>query len=264
MSTKPLSTQRKKKSWKDYSRAFGRAHHKASVQLETSMPLLRHLEEIRQRLFKAFGAVICTTILSFFIAPYLIDFFSSPVGGRGALVSIEVTENIAIFMRVAMLSGIVLGMPFIVYQIMRFVIPGLKFRERMWLLLVVPSASLLFLGGVAFTWYVMVPVAIPFLVNFLGITTQVRPTNYFQFLTTIMFWIGISFQMPLVTFFLAKMKIVTARMMARGWRHAIVLIAVAAAVITPTVDPVNMGLVMAPLLCLYGISILLAAVAGRS
>jgi sec-independent protein translocase protein TatC len=263
MSTKPATTEQEKRSWRDYSRAFGRAHRKASTELETSMPLLRHLEELRQRLFKAFGAVILTTLVSFAISPYLIDYFATPIGGREALVSIEVTENIAIFMRVSLLCGIVLGMPFIVYQAMRFVLPGLKFQERMVLLLVVPSASLLFLAGVAFTWFVMLPVAIPFLVNFLGITTQVRPSNYFHFITTIMFWIGLCFEMPLVTTFLAKLKIITARQLASGWRYAIVFIAIIAAVITPTVDPVTMGVVMAPLLCLYGISVLLAVVVGR-
>jgi sec-independent protein translocase protein TatC len=154
-------------------------------------------------------------------------------------------------------------MPFIVYHTLRFVLPGLNVRERRWLLLGVPFASLLFLGGVLFTWFVMLPVAIPFLVNFLGITTQVRPNNYFAFITSLMFWIGLSFEMPLVATLLAKLKIITARQLARGWRHAVVVIAIVAAAITPTVDPVNMMLVMLPLLALYGVSILLAAIAGR-
>lgn len=253
----------RKPGWKNYLNAFGRAHRKASTQLETSMPLLLHLEELRQRIFKAFGAVILTTALSFVFTNTLIEFFASPLGGKKALVSIEVTENIAIFMRVALLGGLVLGMPFIIYQAIRFVMPGLKDKERLWLVLGVPAASLLFLAGVAFTWYVMIPAAVPFLVNFLGITTQVRPSNYFQFITTLMFWIGVCFEMPLVVALLAKLKMVTARQLIAGWRYAIVGMAVVAAVVTPTVDPVNMGLVMLPLLILYLISIAAAALAGR-
>ena len=221
------------------------------------------MEELRQRIFKSLGALVVTTVLSFVFAGQLVDFLAVPIGGRKALVSIEVTENVAIFMRVAMLSGVVLAMPVIVYQVMAFVVPGLTDREKRWVLWGVPFASLLFISGVAFTWYVMLPTAVPFLMNFLGITTQVRPNNYFEFATSLMFWIGLSFEMPLVVFFLAILKLVKASQLIQYWRHAIVVMAVVAAVVTPTVDPINMGLVMLPLGCLYVISIVLAALAGR-
>jgi sec-independent protein translocase protein TatC len=262
MSTTP-PLERRRRSWKDYIRAFGRAHQKAKVQLDSSMPLLEHLEELRQRLFKAFAALVVATVISFAFAGPLVDFLSAPIGGRGALVSIEITENVAIFMRVSMLSGVVLAMPVIVYQVARFVLPGLTDRERRWLLLGVPFASVLFLSGVAFTWYVMLPTAVPFLMNFLGIKTQVRPNNYFSFATSLMFWIGLAFEMPLVVMFLAKLKFVRASQLIKYWRYAVVAIAVVSAVITPTVDPINMGLVMLPMGALYVISIVLAAIAGR-
>lgn len=260
---KPTSLKAKGKSWQDYFGALGRAHHTASAQLETSMPLLRHLDELRQRIFKAFLGVILTTAVSFAIAPQLINLLAAPIGGSQALVSIEVTENIAIYMRVSLLSGLVLGMPVIIYQAMSFILPGLKQQERKWLLLGVPAASLLFAAGVAFAWFVMLPAAVPFLTHFIGITTHVRPANYFDFITTVMFWIGASFEMPLVVAILAKLKFVTARQLLNSWRYAFVGIAFVAALITPTVDPVNMGLVMAPLCALYLVSILLAAIAGR-
>src|SRR5512137_3009725 len=104
----------RKRSWLDYIRAFGRAHQKAKVQLDSSMPLLEHLEELRQRLFKAFAALVLATGISFIFAGQLVDILAAPIGGRKALVSIEVTENMAIFMRVSMLSGFVLAMPVIV------------------------------------------------------------------------------------------------------------------------------------------------------
>jgi sec-independent protein translocase protein TatC len=256
-------SRQRKRSWRDYLGALGRAHRKASTQLETSMPLLQHLNELRQRLFKAFLAVILTTALSFVFAGQLIDYFAKPIGGSKSLVSIEVTENVAIYMRVALLSGIVLGIPFIVYQLLRFVLPGLKTNEKFWLLIIVPMATLLFVAGVAFTWFVMIPSAVPFLIHFLGITTQVRPLNYFGFVTTLMFWIGVCFELPLVMMFLARLNIVSARKLAGGWRYAVVVIAIVAAAVTPTVDPVNMGLVMAPLMGLYLISVILAAIVGR-
>jgi sec-independent protein translocase protein TatC len=99
--------------------------------------------------------------------------------------------------------------------------------------------------------------------NFMGITTQVRPENYFDFITRLMFWIGICFELPLIIMFLAKLKFVTARQLLSGWRYAVVTMAIVAAAVTPTVDPVNMGLVMAPLMGLYAISIVLAAIVAR-
>lgn len=263
MGSSSAPAKRTRRSWRNYLRVFGRAHRKAKVELAPAMPLLTHLNELRVRIFKALAAVVLGTVLSFVYATYLIDYFATPLGGTEALVSIEVTENIAIFMRVSLLGGVILGMPVVVYQVLRFVLPALKRRERWWLILGVPFASLLFLGGVTFTWFVMIPTAVPFLINFLGITTQVRPSNYFEFVTKLMFWIGLSFEMPFVLMILAKFKFITARQLVRGWRYALVAIALVAAAVTPTVDPVNMGLVMLPLTGLYLISILLAAIAGR-
>jgi sec-independent protein translocase protein TatC len=263
VSTETKVTAKTKRGWLDYLSAFGRAHRKASAQMETSAPLLQHLDELRQRLFKAFLALVVTTGICFAFAEQIIEYLARPIGGVDKLVSIEVTENVGIFMKVSILGGVILGIPVVVYQILRFVLPGLKKNETTWLLVMVPFATLLFAGGAAFTWFIMLPSAIPFLTNFLGITTHVRPQNYFDFITRLMFWIGLCFEMPLVVMFLAKLKILTARQLAAGWRYAIVIMASVAAAVTPTVDPINMGLVMAPLMGLYLISILLAAIVGR-
>lgn len=263
MSAEVPVPQKRKRSWRDMFRAFGRAHRKASVQMEGSAPLLKHLDELRSRIFKAFFALIVTTGVSFAFSQQIIEYLAGPIGGISKLVSIEITENIAIFMKVSILGGFVLGMPVIVYQIVAFVLPGLQRNERLWLIFMVPFATILFVAGVAFTWFVMLPTAIPFLAGFLGITTQIRPANYFDFITRIMFWIGVCFEMPLIVMFLAKLKFVSARQLASGWRYALVGMAILAAAVTPTVDPVNMGLVMAPLMILYLISILLAAIVRR-
>lgn len=258
------SKDKKRKSrWRNYLGAFNRAHKKASQELDASLSLLEHMNELRKRLFRALGALVLTTSISAYFSAQAIDYLSGPLGGSEALVSIEVTENIAIFMRVALLGGLILGMPVIVYQIARFVLPGLKKGERWWLFLGIPFASILFAGGVGFTWFVMIPNAVPFLTNFLDITTQVRPQNYFEFITKLMAWIGLSFEMPLIAFLLAKFKIITGKQLVRGWRYAVVGISVLAATITPTVDPVNMGIVMVPLAGLYIISIILAWIGGR-
>ena len=256
-------TKKRKRRWSDIFGAIGRAHRKASVQMESSAPLLEHFNELRIRVFKAFFALIVTTTISFAFSEPLIRYLAGPIGGIDKLVSIELTENIGIFMKVSLLGGFVLGMPVLVYQILAFVLPGLKRNEQTWLLVMVPFATLLFAAGVLFTWFVMLPSAIPFLTNFMGITTQVRPENYFDFITRLMFWIGICFELPLIIMFLAKLKIVSAKQLLGGWRYAVVAMAIVAAAVTPTVDPVNMGLVMAPLMGLYAVSILLAAIVRR-
>jgi sec-independent protein translocase protein TatC len=218
MSTTSSGVRPKRRTWLDYIRAFGRAHQRAKVQLDSSMPLLEHLEELAEAV-QSLCRSCCGDGVELFVRREAGGFFGRPLGGRKALVSIEVTENVAIFMRVSMLSGVILAMPVIVYQIMAFVLPGLTDREKKWLVLGVPFASLLFINGVAFTWYVMLPAAAPFLINFLGITTQVRPHNYFEFAASIMFWIGLSFEMPLIAFFLAELKIVRAGQLIQYWRR---------------------------------------------
>jgi sec-independent protein translocase protein TatC len=185
--------------------------------------------------------------------------FNYPHCRRAALVSIEI-ENIAIFMRVSLLCAFRPACRSWSTGVTSFCPVS---RPRRNVLVGVPLSSVLFLAGVAFAWFVMIPTAVPFLTSFLGITTHVRPTNYFTFVTTLMFWMGVSFQMPLIALLLARLKLITAGQLARGWRYAVVAIAVLAAAITPTVDPVNMGLVMAPLGGLYLLSILLAALARR-
>jgi sec-independent protein translocase protein TatC len=227
-------------------------------ELGDQMTLLEHLVELRSRLVRASVALLIATAISFIFADRLVDIFTVPIGGREALEAIDVTENIGVFMRVSLIGGLVLAMPVIVYQFIRFVVPGLTREERRYLWIVVPSASILFLGGVAFAYFVMLPVAVPFLIGFLDIPTRPRPQSYFGFVSRLMFWIGVSFEMPLILAFLARLGIITPQTLKQNRKYAIVLIAVVAAAITPTVDPVNMLLVMAPLMLLYELGVLLS------
>jgi Sec-independent protein secretion pathway component TatC len=125
--------KKRKRKWRDVFRAFGRAHKKASEQLEPSAPLLQHLDELRRRLFKAFLALIAAAAISMAFSKQIIDYLATPIGGTAKLVSIELTENVAIFMKVSILGGFILAMPVIVYQILAFILPGLQRNERLWL-----------------------------------------------------------------------------------------------------------------------------------
>ena len=115
----------------------------------------------------------------------------------------------------------------------------------------------------AFVFFLMLPVALKFLFGFMDIPTIPRPSTYFRFVTSLMFYIGLAFELPLVVFILAKIGLVRARALAKQWRMAVVIIAIVAAVVTPTVDPVNMSIVMAPLFVLYCLSVVMAYIARR-
>jgi sec-independent protein translocase protein TatC len=228
-----------------------------------AMSIWDHLKELRNRLFYAVISLVVTTLICFAFADKMVQFMAVPIGGLQYLVAIEVTENISVFMRVSLLAGFILALPFMLYQILAFVLPGLMPNERRWVIISIPLASLFFIGGVAFSYYVMLPAALPFLVSFLGVRTTPRLSNYFDFILNLMFWIGLSFELPLLVFVLAKLRIVTPKMLLKQWRIAIVAIALIAAVATPTPDPVNMSILMLPLFALYLLSILFAVIAQR-
>lgn len=224
----------------------------------SDMPIVDHLRDLRVRLAKALIALTVTTLASFVLAERIIRIIAVPVGGLEQLQSIEITENVGVFMRVSLLSGFILALPFILYQVVRFVLPGLEKKETRGLMLAIPAATLLFLAGVAFSYFIMLPKALPFLTEFLGVRTTPRLSNYMNFVTSLLFWSGVSFEAPLVVLILARMGLVTAGALARQWRVAVVVIAVIAAIVTPTIDAVTMGLMMLPLLALYALSIVLA------
>lgn len=228
-----------------------------------NLTVLGHFTELRKRLLVMVAALAIAVFGSFAFSQKIAEFLAAPIGGLAAMSSIEVTENVAAFMKISLLSGVVLALPVILYEVLAFVLPGLKPSERRWIWWVIPVATMFFAGGVAFAYFVMLPAALPFLLDFMGITTSPRPANYFSFVLNLMFWVGVCFEMPLLVFVLARQGIVNAKMLLKQWRIAIVGSAVLAALITPTPDPVNMGLMMIPLFSLYLISILFAVFARR-
>ena len=237
---------------------------------EDEMSVWDHIGELRKRLIWGMGSLVITTLASVvYLSTFFINFLAQPIGGLGKLVAIEVTESVGVYMRVSLLAGFIIALPVIVFQILAFVVPGLYDNEKRWVFSAIPIATLLFLAGAAFSYFIMLPAALPFLLGFLdfngqGVKAMPRVSTYIGFVTNLMFWIGVSFETPLVVFILAKFHVVTAGFMLKQWRFALVIIAVMAAVITPTVDPVNMGLLMAPLFGIYMLSILFAVVAVRT
>jgi sec-independent protein translocase protein TatC len=236
-----------------------------SKTVENPTELLTHLGALRKHLLRSVLVLIVTVAFSFAFSKQIIAYLSRPLeGGMDALIAIEVTEPISTVMRVSLLSGFAIAFPYIALEIWLFIAPGLKKKARISGLFAIPIATIFFLAGMAFAYYVMLPAALPFLLNFMGISTIPRPSSYIKFVTGIMFWLGVAFEFPLVIYLLARLGIVNAEFLRKQWRIAIVIIAVIAAIITPTIDPVNMALVMGPMILLYFLSIILAVFAQKS
>jgi sec-independent protein translocase protein TatC len=216
---------------------------------ESRMTLMDHLRELRTRLMWIVGALIGGTLLSMLFVDPLLRFILQPLTAAGTQpIAIGPTDTITVFFKVAFTTGAVIAMPVIVYHIIRFVAPGLYPHEKRNLLLILPGIMLLFAIGASFAYFMLLPTAVGFL----------QIDRYISFVTRIVFWIGVAFEMPLIVAFLARAGIISGPKLLGFWRQAVVIIAIVAAAITPTVDPVNMSLVMAPLTVLYALSVGLA------
>lgn len=231
---------------------------------ERYLTLLEHIEELRFRLFVSAVFVVIGLGVSVFFGNEIIDFLKQPAEDRNPdfqLQFIEPFELFVTYFRVSLLGGLILGMPMIVYQGLRFVSPGLRPSERRWLYGTVLGTFVLFLSGVAFAFYVALPPALDFLLDFGNgeiAEPNIRVGSYVDFVTRLLFWTGVSFETPLVVMYLARFRIVTARQLLRWWRFAIVAAFVIAAVVTPTIDPVTQSLVAGPIIVLYFLGIILA------
>ena len=233
--------------------------------------LLQHLGELRRRVFICVVAVLVGSAVSFVFFEEIIDILVEPdrdldLGTGGELIYTEVTELLTTAIKVSFVSGLILASPVLVYQGVMFVAPGLTAREKRYLFGFMPAVVLAFAGGVAFAYYILTPPALHFLLTFGGDVAKplIRISNIINLMIRLLFWMGLAFETPLVMYLLAQLGIVSARSLSRFRRYWVVVAFILAAIITPTVDPVNQALVAGPLLVLYELGILLARIAGRS
>lgn len=223
------------------------------------MTLQEHLEELRQRLIYSLLAVAVGFVLGLALAFPTLRLITR-MSGLERLQAISPTESFITYTKVALYLGIGFAMPVIVYQLVRFLAPGLTRKERRYLFRALPFVSFMFVSGVAFAFFVLVPRALTFLSHFGSsvFEAQFRAEEVISFYLTLLLWVGVVFELPVVIFILAKLNIVSAKRLASLRKFAILLIAIAAAIITPTPDPFNMFLVAAPMYLLYELGVLLA------
>lgn len=232
--------------------------------------LLQHLGELRRRVFICVIALLVGSVISFVFFEQIIEVLVSPakdlgLGTGGELIYTEVTELLTTAIKVSFVSGLILASPVILFQVVMFIAPGLTSREKRYLFGFMPAVLLAFVGGVAFAYYVLTPPALHFLLTFGGdvAVPLIRISNIINLMIRLLFWMGLAFETPLVMYLLASLGIVSAQGLGRFRRYWVVVAFILAAIITPTVDPVNQGLVAGPLLVLYEAGILLARIAGR-
>jgi sec-independent protein translocase protein TatC len=221
---------------------------------EGQMSLMEHLIELRMRLMWISGALVLGTIVALLFYSPLVAFVTSTAREMGVRLQIlNPLDSIGIIFRVSFTVGTAMALPVIIYHIIAFMAPGLYPHEKRNILLTVPGIVVLFAVGAAFAFFVLLPVAVGFLSTiFTGVFEQDWAADrYLNFVTRLVFWIGVSFEMPLVIAVLSRMGLVSGPALIRVWRQAFVVIAIVAAAITPTVDPVNMAIVMIPLIALF-------------
>lgn len=226
---------------------------------DVEMPLIEHIREFRDRLIKAAATVVLFTVLSFIFVDREIELLLGMTGGR-QLLAITVTEKFVAYVKVALITGIALSMPVLVYQLFQFLAPGLTKNEKRWIFISLPGVMGFFALGVVFCYVVVLPSALEFLLNFGNPQIEIQPTisEYLGFVTNFLLALGLAFETPLIIFILSKLGVATPKRLRRFRRWAYVLAFVLAAIITPTPDPINQTYVAVPIILLYELGILFA------
>ena len=226
------------------------------------MTLTEHLEELRWCLLRSVIAVLVGSTVCYFYSNVIFAFMVAPLRenlqpGQG-LIGTSVTEAFFSEIKVAIAAGVLFTCPYIFYQIWRFIAPGLSGGEKKLVLPFVTCATLFFLGGAYFCYRVVLPVAFKYFVeqyNTMGVLPAIRIGEYFTFFFRMVLAFGITFELPVFTFFLVRLGLWNYRLMISSFRYAIIVIFVLAAILTPTPDVINQSLLALPMLVLYVASI---------
>ncbi|MBC8124354.1 MAG: twin-arginine translocase subunit TatC [Candidatus Kapabacteria bacterium] len=226
------------------------------------MGFLDHLEELRSRLFKAvLGILIGCVIVGYFGDEVMNIILLRPaLDAHVKLQNIEPFGQAFIYFKVIFLCGTILAFPWVLYQVWCFAAPGLYMTERKWAGRITVITSLCFLAGVAFGYFLLVPNMMSYVSQFANpnIENNIAVGNYFSFLVNMLLASGLIFELPMITFVLARVGVVSAELMSKYRRHSLVVILILSAVITPSPDPVSQLMVAVPLWILYEISVVIA------
>ncbi len=226
---------------------------------------MEHLEELRTRLFICLIAWVLGTIVAFIFIEQLLAWLQAPLPKGTPLGAFRVLEPFLASMQIAAFTGFVLSAPIIGWQIWKFIEPGLYSQEKRWAIPFVIGTTISFVLGAIFARYVVLPFALPILLGFLGTQVElfISIGNYFSTVLLYMTVFGMLFEMPILSFLLARLGVLYAASLKRYRLYALIGNAILAALITPTGDPFNFFLVAIPLVILYEVSIVVVSLAQR-
>jgi sec-independent protein translocase protein TatC len=243
----------------------------AAQERDKELSLVQHLGELRDRLMVTAIALVATTAIAFYFGTQLIRILIIPIDCTfiptytchvppTTLISLSPTENFATYFRVALFAGLALAMPVILYEIYAYVDPALLPKERRFIRFMGLPVIGLFIAGMLFCYFVLLPNAIKFLINFGDevIKNQLRAADYISFVTIFILGMGLIFEVPVAIFALVKIHVITRPWLAKQRRYAVLAAFLIAAVITPTPDPFNQTLVAIPMYLLFELGLFVA------
>ncbi len=230
------------------------------MKTDAPQPILAHLNELRSRIIKVAVALVITSIFALIFANQLTEVLELPYQQAfpgQQLQSIEPAEQFGVLMRVAFFGGTILASPVILYQLWAFISPALTQRERRWVVPLVSAFVALFVGGVAFGYWLLPRALSVLLTIFPDVEANLRLGSYYSFVLRLLLAFGIVFQFPVFLFATAAVGAVTSRQLARGRRWAVLIVTIVSAAVTPTGDPITLAAMAVPLYLLYEVTIIL-------
>ena len=234
---------------------------------DVEMSFLDHIEELRWRIiYSIIGILIFTIVAWIFIDPLIEIVLLKPARDANAsLQNLRPFGQLFLYVQVAIVIGIVASLPNIFYQLWKFIAPALKKKERKYILWIVFFSTFCFLAGIAFAYFVMLPLTMKFAAQFgtAEISNEFAIDEYMSIIISVMLAAGVVFELPMISFFLSKLGILTPKFMRKYRRHAIVIILVLSAFLTPGADPVSQIILAVPLVLLYEISIFISKISSK-
>ena len=237
---------------------------------EEKLSFISHLDELRKRLIRCCLAVGIGFGVCYYFSEYLfLHYLAAPLNAvlppGSKMIYTSLLEPFMTYIKIGFMGGLLLSSPYLFYQLWKFVAPGLYQDEKKWIIPFVVSSSCLFIGGALFGYKLVFPVTFKFLASYSNDYLQLFPkmSDYFSLTINLLLAFGLSFELPVIIFFLAKIGVVTSDFLKRKRKYFIILAFVAAAIITPTTDPFTQTLMAVPLIFLYEIGIILARWVGK-
>jgi sec-independent protein translocase protein TatC len=230
---------------------------------DKTMTLVEHLDELRTRIIISLVAWVVCTGAAYYYTPQILSLFTSFMSTK--LVFTNPSEGFFTYLKISMLTGLFVSLPIILHQVLLFISPGLEKNERKWVFRLVPVAIILFLAGVLFAYFVLIPVTMKFFMSFAtkDLVPMITIGGFINYVLTLIILTGLMFQMPMIVFFLALIGLVNSVMLRDKRRYVIVMIFAVAAVATPTPDAFTQIIVSLPLILLYELSILVVWLTER-